>query len=214
MANIKMDFWGDVKIEKMFDIHDNDKVVICTSPADSKGPKKQSQTKEAIKKPQPTKPMTLKYFRHGNNGILERQRHRVDILYKKWVEWKWIDQDTRPDDFDAFFEGEPRNCNITWTANTTVLTIFLQELLKQNYIEGQTRCSAVSLVRKQFCKTPNSSKVRLDKTAEERICISLLILDTTIPLPERNSRNTKNEDISDAALYEIYEGKLRLTKGI
>ena len=38
-----MDFWGDVTIEKMFDIHDNDNVVICTSPADSKKPPEQAE---------------------------------------------------------------------------------------------------------------------------------------------------------------------------
>ena len=42
-TNIKMDFWGDVTIEKMFDIHDNDNVVICTSPADSKKPPEQAE---------------------------------------------------------------------------------------------------------------------------------------------------------------------------
>ena len=35
MDNIKMDFWGEVKIEKMFDIHDNQKVVICTNGGDN-----------------------------------------------------------------------------------------------------------------------------------------------------------------------------------
>lgn len=189
--------------------------VMPTSQAQNSKPKKHTATKEATKKPQPQSPMTLKYFRHGNNGVLERQRHRVDILYKKWTEWEWIDQDTRPDDFDAFFEGEPRYCNITWKANTTVLTFLLQELLKQKkYIESQTKCSAASLVKEQFGRTPNSDKKRLDKTAEERIHISLIILDITIPLPEKNGRNSNDEDISDAALYDIYEGKLRLTKGI
>ena len=28
MSNIKIDFWGEVNIEKMFDIHDNQKVEI------------------------------------------------------------------------------------------------------------------------------------------------------------------------------------------
>lgn len=213
-ANIKMDFWGDVTIEKMFDIHDNDNVVICTSPADSKKPQKQAAAKKAVKKPQPTKPMTLKYYRHGNNGILERQRHRVDILYKKWTEWGWIDGDTDPNDFDAFFEGEPRHCNITWTANTTVLTIFLQKLIGQNYIDRQTGCSATSLVKEQFGKTPNSDRKRLDPTSENRISLSLIILDANSPLPERKDHTSNDEDISDAALYEIYEGKLRSTKGI
>ncbi len=31
MADVSMNFWGDVSIEKMFDIHDNQKVVICSN---------------------------------------------------------------------------------------------------------------------------------------------------------------------------------------
>lgn len=32
-GNIKIDFWGEVNIERMFDIHDNQKVEIYTSGA-------------------------------------------------------------------------------------------------------------------------------------------------------------------------------------
>lgn len=32
--NIKMDFWGNVKIDKMFDIHDNENVTIYTKSSD------------------------------------------------------------------------------------------------------------------------------------------------------------------------------------
>lgn len=215
MTNIKMEFWGEVNIEKMFDIHDNDKVVVCASQANSKKPRKQTQAKEAIRKTQPRPPMTLCYFRHGNKGMLERQRRRVDILYMKWTEWGWIDRDTRPEDFDAFFEGEPRHCNIAWTANTTVLTILLQEVLKQDFAEKQTGCSAASLVRGQFGKTPNSDRTRLDQTLEDRIRISLLILDPNNPLPEPKERTPNDApDISDAALFEIYQGKLRNRKSV
>lgn len=29
------------------------------------------------------KPLTIRYYRHGNKGIMARQRQRVDILYRK-----------------------------------------------------------------------------------------------------------------------------------
>lgn len=214
-TNVKMDFWGDVTIGKMFDIHDNDNVVICTSEPKHNSPKKQTATKSTIKKPQSTKPMTLKYYRHGNNGVLAKQNQRIDILYKKWTEWGWIDPDTRPDDFDAFFKGEPRHCNITWKANATVLTILLQELLKQDFIERQTGCSAKSLVKEQFGREANSDKKRLDSTNEERIRLSIIILDINNPMPNHNKDyNSNDEDYSDAALYEVYGGHLRTTKCI
>lgn len=171
--------------------------------------------KKSEKKPSSEKPKTLKYYLHGNNGKLIEQRKRVTIVYRKLNEWGWIDDNTTADDFDSFFEGEPRHCNITWIANTTILTILLQELLKQPYLTEQTGCSAKSLVEQQFGKTANSDRTRLDKDAEEKIKLILLILDTRNPLPERYGRNTNDEyDIQDAALKAVFEGQLRSTKGI
>lgn len=160
------------------------------------------------------KPMTIKYFKHGNNSMLQKQRSRVDILYKKWTEWKWIDENTRPDDFDRLFEGSPCHCNITWISTSATLTILLQELLKQDFVEKQTRCSAKHLVTKQFGKNANSSKSRINTETEKRISLSILILDTSNPLPLRNDGNAEEDDIQDAALYEVYGGLLRSTKGI
>ena len=171
--------------------------------------------KKSEKKPSSDKPKTLKYFTHGNNGKLMEQRKRVTIVYRKLNEWGWIDDNTTANDFDSFFEGEPRHCNITWIANTTILTILLQELLKQPYLTEQTGCSAKSLVEQQFGKTANSDRTRLDEDAEEKIKLILLILDTRNFLPERHGRNTNEEyDIQDAALKAIFEGQLRSTKGI
>lgn len=171
--------------------------------------------KKSEKKPSSDKPKTLKYFTHGNNGKLMEQRKRVTIVYRKLNEWGWIDDNTTANDFDSFFEGEPRHCNITWIANTTILTILLQELLKQPYLTEQTGCSAKSLVEQQFGKTANSDRTRLDEDAEEKIKLILFILDTRNPLPERYGRNTNDEyDIQDAALKAVFEGQLHSTKGI
>ena len=159
-------------------------------------------------------PMTIRYYKHGNNGLLKEQTHRVYILYRKWTEWKWIDENTRPDDFDRLFEGSPCHCNITWTGTNATLTILLQELLKQRFIERQTGCTAKYLVTKQFGKTANSSISRINTETEKRIYISIFILDTRNPLPQRNDGNAEEYDIQDAALYEIFESMLRSTKGV
>lgn len=192
----------------------------ATTPASSSSPATSSTTnrnrpkqKKAAVVPASEKPMTIRYFKHNNNSMLQRQRHRVDILYQKWTEWGWIDNDTRPEDFDRLFEGSPCHCNIAWTGTSTTLTILLQELLKQNFVERQTRCTAKNMVATQFGRTANSSKSRLDEETKRRIYLSIIILDTSNPLPQRNAGNAE-EDIQDAALYEIFEGKLRPTKGI
>ena len=186
------------------------------SDSQPKKPKGSSQTKRVLRTNiRPKKPMTLKYYTHGNNGILIKQRKRVDIVFRKFNEWEWIDDQTAAGDFDAFFEGNLRHCNITWIANTTILTILLQELIKQPFIQKQTRCSAKSLVEQQFGKTANSDRKRLDNISEERIKLTLLILDINNPLPEPHGRNAAEEfDIQDAALKEIFAGQLRTTKGI
>lgn len=217
MGDIKLDFSNcDISIEKMFDIHDNGEVKIYQSgqtdqPKLAKRKATESKTKRALC----DMPMTLKYYIHGNNSLLAKQRNRVLLVFRKFNEWKWIDDRTTANDFDSFFEGEPRHCNITWTANTTVLTILLQELLKQPYIEEQTGCSAKSLVEQQFGKKANWNKDRMDSEAEERIKLVLLILDVRNPLPEpRRSGYDEGPDIRDAALKAIYAGQLRETKGI
>ncbi len=181
---------------------------------------RKSRRQPAKPKPKPEKaicdkPMTLKYYKHGDNGLIMKQRKRVDIVFRKWTEWKWIDAKTKAEDFDALFEGVPRHCNITWTAGNTILTILLQELLKQPYIEKQTRCSAKSLVEQQFGLTPNSDRNRLESNDEDKIKITLLILDVRNPLPEpRRGGNDDGLDLRDAALKAVYKGQLRITKEV
>ena len=88
------------------------------------------------------KPKTLQYYTHGNKGVLKKQGERLRLVFDKWNKWGWIDDKTSTDDFDAFFEGEPRHCNMTWKANSTVLSILIRELLEQPYIAEQKRQSA------------------------------------------------------------------------
>ena len=215
MGDIKLDFSNcDVSIEKMFDIHDNQNVSIYNNAPKSKTGGSRKKT-EAERKPS-GKPKTLKYYTHGNNGVLMKQRKRVHQVFNMWTRWGWIDEQTDPSDFDAFFEGEPRHCNITWKANSTILTILLQELLKKTYIERQTGCSAKSLVEQQFGKTANSDRTRIDNLSEERIKLTLFVLDPqNHDLIFQSSDNlSERQDIQDDALKEIFAGQLRATKGI
>lgn len=62
----------------------------ATTPASSSSPATSSTTnrnrpkqKKAAVVPASEKPMTIRYFKHNNNSMLQRQRHRVDILYQK-----------------------------------------------------------------------------------------------------------------------------------
>ena len=178
---------------------------------------KTTKPKTKAEKKTSDKPMTLKYFTPGHKGESRRQHIRVHQVYNMWRRWGWIDEQTDRADFDAFFEGEPRHCNITWTGrNTAILTILLQELLKQSYIEKQTRCAAKSLVKQQFRKSPSSDGDRLDKVDKDRISYTLFVLD-----PDNHDLLFKSaddlsqvKDVPDARLEELFAGNLRLTKGI
>lgn len=177
------------------------------------------QPKKAKPKPkriatETTLPKTLKYYQHGNKGLLRKQRKRVDILYQLWVRLGWIDRNTDPDDFDAFFEGEPRHCNIAWTGNGTTLFFMLQELLLSDFIEKQTNCSASSMTREQFCKTPSADRARLNIEDVRNINLSLLILDTSIPLAEPKGRGDEEEDAAEAGLLELLGNGMKITKCI
>lgn len=177
------------------------------------------QPKKAKPKPkrvatETTLPKTLKYYQHGNKGLLRKQRKRVDMLYKFWVRLGWIDRNTDPDDFDAFFEGEPRHCNIIWTGNGTTIFFMLQELLLSDFIEKQTNCSASSMTREQFCKTPSADRARLNIEDVRNINLSLLILDTSIPLAEPKGRGDEEEDTAEAGLLELLGNGMKITKCI
>lgn len=175
---------------------------------------KPTEQKRKVEKKLGAKPMTLKYYTHGNKGKLKKKRERVDLVFEKWNDWGWIDGQTSPDDFDAFFEGEPRHCNIAWTANSTILTILLQELLQQSYILKQTKCSAKSLVEQQFGKTANSSRSRLTDNDKFRIEVTIYLLDIDNPLPLRRGGDDDDYDTTDAAFQAVLSGQLRATKGI
>ena len=207
---------GDITVlGPMFDIHDNGEVNIYHSGrTDHPKAAKRKATEAKTKRASCDQPMTLKYYRHGNNSLLTKQRKRVDIVFRKLNEWRWIDDKTTANDFDSFFEGESRHCNITWTGNATVLTILLQELLKQPYIEKQTGCSAKSMVERQFGRKAYSGRKRLDQETLDRIAIVLYILGPNNPIPEREGRDSNERyDTSDATLKMLGE-RLRTTKGI
>ena len=220
----------DKKTANIQEQNNNDSIVIngpvkdCTFIMTAATPtSKQKQMPKVVKPKTNTgkkpsgKPSTLKYYTHGNNGVLMRQRKRVHQVFKMWNRWGWIDEQTAIEDFDAFFEGVPKHCNITWTGNnTTILTIMLQELLGQSYIKRQTGCAARSLVGQQFGKTANSDRTRLDNDMEEKINLTLFVLDPQNHdlIFQSSDDLSEIQDVKDAALKEIFAGKLRSTKGV
>lgn len=183
------------------------------APKDSKKTARGRQKKKPIKKKNDT-PKTLMYFIHGNKAVLKKQQKRVVYVYRLLNDWKWIDNETTPDAFDDFFKGRPKHCNIKWRGTSTQLTILLQDLLKQQYIEKQTGCAAKSLVEEQFGMTPNSDKRRLDDDSRRKINLIVNILCINNPLSVNKVDGNEEEDAEIAVLMEIYSGEIRTTKQI
>ena len=186
----------------------------ATKPSSASRKPKTPKQKNTSEKRLSNKPKTLKYFTHGNKGILRKQGERLTIVFNKWNDWGWIDNETTTDDFDAFFEGEPRYCNMTWKANTTVLTFLLQELLKQPYIAKQKGQSPSSMVREQFGRTPNFDQKRLTDDDKFKIDVTVFLLNIDNPLPLRNGGEDDEYETTDTALQAVMSGLLRTTKGI
>ena len=200
----------------------------CTfnMPAAPSSANKKSQatkTNKKVEKKIKIKPKTLKYYSHGNKDVVAKQRQRVFTIQRKWTEWGWIGSDTKADDFDALFEGVPRHCNLDFKKNTTILTVFLRDLLnyenqhKVRIIEKQTRQSATSLVKEQFEKEPSFDETRLTDDDKHKIWVTIYILDIDNPIPTRKGGSIDDYDISDMALLalqEVKSGQLRATKGI
>ena len=160
-------------------------------------------------------PKTLHYYDStSSKGEEKKKSKRVDIVFKLFNKWGWLDDKTDPDDFDYFFKGKPRHCNLTWKGNCTILTILLRELIKQPYIIKQTGCKANSLVEQQFNKSPSFNKSRLTQEDENRINQVLCVLDPTIPLPDRQRLNDDEEDYYRrlALAYAIHSGELHSGK--
>ena len=221
----EMDMSEDYKPTYIHEQHNNNcqqffgPITNCTftmpaaKPSSSKKTIAAKQTK-ARKKLLNGKPKTLKYYTHGNKGILKKQGDRIKLVFDKWNKWGWIDSETSTDDFDAFFEGEPRHCNITWKASTTVLTILVQELLKQSYVDKQKMQSASSMVKEQFGLTPNFDPSRLTDEDWFRIKVTSYLLNTNNPLPLIKGGSDNDYNITDAAFQAVLSGQLRKTKGI
>lgn len=139
---------------------------------------------------------------------------RVNIVMRKWQEWEWIEEPEFADDFDHFFDGEPRNCNLKWIGKLYILTELMKQLLEQHYMGKITGLSARSIVKNQFSKTPSGNKDRIDSQDWERIKITLYILDYNKPLPLPSKGKGEGEDITDLALQEVYAKELHVTKDL
>lgn len=161
-------------------------------------------------------PYTLNYYTKDRENAFKMQRNRVLLVFKKFIEWKWINKDTRPEDFESFFSGKERHCNIKWTATNSILSYLMKSLLEQAYITKQTGCSARSIVTNQFGKNPDNNYSRIDDKAKGKVKITLFLLDISKPLPERRNASgysTENDlDMRDKALQEVYSGAMHVGK--
>ena len=139
---------------------------------------------------------------------------RVDIVMRKWKEWKWIEEPKNVADFDHFFDGDNRNCNLKWIGKLYILTELLKQILDQHYMDKKTGVSARSIVKNQFGKNPSGNKERIDAEGLVRIKLTTYILDYQKPLPLPPKGKGEGDDISDLALQAVFAKELHITKDL
>lgn len=173
-------------------------------------PNKKGGSKESRKKKE-----TIYYTLPYNCPDVRTRVRRLNIIMRKWQEWKWIEEPKIFDDFDHFFDGEPRNCNLKWIGKpAAILTELLKQLLVQHYMNKMTGVTARSIVLNQFGQTPSGNKERIDAQGWERINLTKYILDFNKQLPLQKKGKGEEDDISDLALQAVFAKELHITKDL
>lgn len=145
MADIKFDFSNcDVKIEKMFDIHDNQNVYVYNNEPKSKAtPSKKgggNSTPNATSKPELQHGVEYPVFSKGT-GVTD---DHIKALYRLLTARGWISTQTKEADFLRLFSGKSNDCEIIWTGQdklgdnkpTTLGISALYVLFKNMFDEG------------------------------------------------------------------------------
>lgn len=111
MADLKIDFSNcDVKIEKMFDIHDNQNVNVYNGVPKSKPASKKEKTST---EPKTEKQHGVEYpvFSKGS-GVTD---DHIKALYRLLTARGWISTQTKMVDFLQLFNGITNDCEVIWT---------------------------------------------------------------------------------------------------
>lgn len=169
-------------------------------------------TKDSRKKKE-IKCYTLKY-----NCPDEKMRvKRIDAVMRMMVGWEWIEEPQDADDFQFFFSGLERNCNLVWhqSATVAILTELIKRVLLQHYIDKVTGVSARSIVKNQFNRTPDNNKRRVDADNSNRIQWVIDILDYNKPLPLSHNSDVESYDNTyKAAMQAVFTKELHITKDL
>lgn len=115
MAYLKIDFSNcDVKIEKMFDIHDNQNVNVYNNVSKNKTEacKRRGCRISGDATSQQEKQHGVEYptFSKGS-GVTD---DHIKALYRHLTARSWISTQTKEADFLRLFNGEDNNCEIIW----------------------------------------------------------------------------------------------------
>ena len=140
---------------------------------------------------------------------------RINFVRRKWEEWGWLEPNTNVTDFEHFFSGKPRDCQLKWNASNAVLSLLLVKLLGMTDCFGHTTgCSPRSVVMNQFKRSYDIHEERVDSINRSRIdwTVKLLNYNVSLELPQLPYHH--GEDISDKALLEVFAGNMHITKDL
>lgn len=140
---------------------------------------------------------------------------RIGFVRRKWEEWEWLEVNTDVTDFEHFFSGKSRDCQLIWKASNAILSLLITQLLDNKDCFGhKTGCSPRSVVINQFKKSYDTHTERVDKFNKLRIEWTVKLLNYKVSLELPQLPYHQGEDISDRALQEIYAGNMHITKDL
>ena len=178
-----------------------------TGKAQAKSPK--SPKKKAKKAPKPLVHYTLNYI---NPNDLTRAV-RIGCVQQKLEEWGWMEETVSIEPYERLFSGTDVDCQLKWKGATATLYLLIKELLKKDFIQKYTGCSARSIVKTQFDCGLNQHTDRVPADDRMKIKCILFLLNPKLPIPMKG-RHNDTPDLSDDALAEVMgnSGELKIRR--
>ena len=87
---------------------------------------------------------------------------RIAALYQHLLRAKWIDSDTKPDDFFSLFEGKDSHARIKWTGSNLQLSYLIRVMTERNYISAPAGIGKWTCVYNHFVDKNNRQLPKLN----------------------------------------------------
>lgn len=130
---------------------------------------------------------------------IDEQESRIVMLYQYLLQAvKWIDPDTRLDDFCQLFSGRDSDCRVKWIGTQSQLCQLIKVLLDRGYIRRPSAVGQWVIVQSHFVDShsrmfDNFNRQRTPKKWVDSIGQMAEILNPSVPIDARAFEKTLDE---------------------